>query len=118
MAYRTISVVLFYLALGLLARSTASEKGDYDQCYFDAGYVGPPNLLPCLPANETKNGFSWCCLAGDFCVNQACWDRPSGVTYQYGCNDPTYKDESCPLKGDLDRGTFQAHNPIRLRGRV
>ncbi|KAK1723635.1 uncharacterized protein BDZ83DRAFT_580381 [Colletotrichum acutatum] len=103
MAYRTLSVVLLSLALGLLATSTASAKGDYDQCYFDAGYVGPPDLLPCLPANETKNGYSWCCLAGDFCVNQACWDRPSGVTYQYGCNDPTYKDESCPLKGDLDR---------------
>ncbi|KAK1624407.1 hypothetical protein BDP81DRAFT_330150 [Colletotrichum phormii] len=91
-----------FLVLSLSVTSTDNENGDYDQCYFDAGYVGPTSLLPCLPANETDNGFSWCCLAGDSCVNQACWNQPSGVTYQYGCNDPTYKDKSCPLKGDLD----------------
>ncbi|KAK1673529.1 hypothetical protein BDP55DRAFT_769979 [Colletotrichum godetiae] len=102
MAYPMLLAALLFLVLSLSATSTDSENGDYDQCYFNAGYVGPTSLLPCLPANETDNGFSWCCLAGDSCVNQACWNRPSGVTYQYGCNDPTYKDKSCPLKGDLD----------------
>ncbi|KAI3532080.1 hypothetical protein CSPX01_13713, partial [Colletotrichum filicis] len=102
MGDRTLFIVLLYLAFGLLVNATESENDDYDQCYFDAGYVGPPNLLPCLPANETKGGFSWCCLAGDACVNEACWNHDSGVTYQYGCNDPNYADKICPLKGDLD----------------
>ncbi|KAK2015938.1 hypothetical protein LZ32DRAFT_656002 [Colletotrichum eremochloae] len=81
----------------------AAAAADYDQCYFDAGLVGPKDLLPCLPANETDNGFSWCCMAGHSCVNQACYDGKSGMTYQYGCNDPTYKDKNCPVKGGLDR---------------
>ncbi|KAK1984684.1 hypothetical protein LZ30DRAFT_651165 [Colletotrichum cereale] len=88
--------------LGLVAPVTAAVA-DYDQCYFDAGLVGPEALLPCLPANETDNGYSWCCMAGQSCVNQACYDGKSGVTYQYGCNDPTYKDKNCPAKGGLDK---------------
>ncbi|OHF03036.1 hypothetical protein CORC01_01794 [Colletotrichum orchidophilum] len=98
-----LSAVLFFLALGLLAMAAHNDNDDYDQCYFDAGYVGPTSLLPCLPANETDNGVSWCCLAGHNCVNQGCWEQRSGVTYQYGCNDPTYKDKNCPIKGGLDR---------------
>ncbi|KAK1590314.1 uncharacterized protein LY79DRAFT_516187 [Colletotrichum navitas] len=88
-----------WLFLSLLSPVLA----DYDQCYYDAGLAGPRELLPCLPANETDNGVSWCCMAGQFCVNQACYDGKSGVTYQYGCNDPTYKDKNCPVKGGLDR---------------
>ncbi|KAK2037155.1 hypothetical protein LZ31DRAFT_186834 [Colletotrichum somersetense] len=91
--------LLPWLFLGLLSPVLA----DYDQCYFDVGLVGPESLLPCLPANETENGVSWCCMAGQYCVNQACYDGKSGVTYQYGCNDPTYKDKNCPVKGGLDR---------------
>lgn len=95
----------FLLALASLAWAA----GSYDQCYFEAGYVGPQSLLPCLSANETQNGVSWCCLAGHYCVNQACYDASSGVTYQYGCNDPTYKDKNCPVKGGLDPGEQSRH---------
>ncbi|WQF80751.1 hypothetical protein CDEST_05765 [Colletotrichum destructivum] len=99
-------MLFFYSLLTAILASLlnlTAAADNFDQCYFDAGYVGPQSLLPCLPANDTENGYSWCCMAGQNCVNQACYDAKSGMTYQYGCNDPTYKDKNCPIKGGLDR---------------
>ncbi|OLN81072.1 hypothetical protein CCHL11_09395 [Colletotrichum chlorophyti] len=87
----------------VIVAASLVAANQYEQCYFDAGYVGPRSLLPCLSKNETETGVSWCCMAGHNCVNNACYDAKSGMTYQYGCNDPTYKDPHCPIKGGLDR---------------
>ncbi|KZL81523.1 hypothetical protein CI238_10118 [Colletotrichum incanum] len=96
------SIFLFAGFFLVLTSPVMAAANDYDQCYFDAGHVGPKSLLPCLPANDTESGYSWCCMAGHNCVNQACYDGKTGMTYQYGCNDPTYKDKNCPVKGGLD----------------
>ncbi|GJC78737.1 hypothetical protein ColLi_01575 [Colletotrichum liriopes] len=97
-----LSIFLFAGFFLALASPVMAATDDYDQCYFDAGHVGPKSLLPCLPANDTEGGYSWCCMAGQTCVNQACYDGKTGMTYQYGCNDPTYTDKNCPVKGGLD----------------
>ncbi|GKT51540.1 uncharacterized protein ColSpa_11721 [Colletotrichum spaethianum] len=97
------SIFLFAGSFLALTSLVTGVVDDYDQCYFDAGYVGPQSLLPCLPGNSTDSGYSWCCMAGQNCLNQACYDAKTGMTYQYGCNDPTYKDKNCPVKGGLDR---------------
>ncbi|KAF6817048.1 hypothetical protein CPLU01_13684 [Colletotrichum plurivorum] len=85
--------------------SVATGQADWNQCYYDKDAVAPPDLLPCL--NETaagSNRASWCCFAGDTCLDRACFNYTTGNVYQYGCNDPTYQDENCPKKCRLDLG--------------
>jgi hypothetical protein len=72
------------------------------ECYFGPGASnrGPSNLVPC-----GSTGISTCCLLGDTCLSgNACFNYATGVTYQYGCSDITYKDPSCPFKCGVDTG--------------
>lgn len=104
--------VLSLVVLGLAATVvTESNKRDWNQCYYAKDAVAPPGLLPCVEESKA-GGASWCCFAGHSCVNQACWDKETAVTYQYGCNDPTYEHENCPPKGGLDMGESNLRSPF------
>ncbi|CAI0654042.1 hypothetical protein COL154_010458 [Colletotrichum chrysophilum] len=88
-----------------------SPVKDWNQCYYAKDSPAHPSLVPCLTENDDGSrsqgkdyASSWCCFAGDNCISQACWDNTTGVTYQYGCNDPTYEHNNCPPKGGLDMG--------------
>ncbi|KAF6785539.1 hypothetical protein CSOJ01_15590 [Colletotrichum sojae] len=96
--------ILPLAVIGLASTVMAeSQKTDWNQCYYAKDAVAPPDLLPCLDESKA-DGASWCCFAGHSCVKQACWDKETAVTYQYGCNDPTYEHKNCPPKGGLDMG--------------
>lgn len=97
---------LVLVTKGFTSRVSRQSR-DWDQCYYAKGAVAPPELLPCL--NETSSEASeasWCCFAGDECLDQACWDPDTTNTYQYGCNDPNYEHKNCPPKGGLNMSKF------------
>ncbi|KAF2204660.1 hypothetical protein GQ43DRAFT_364152 [Delitschia confertaspora ATCC 74209] len=72
-------------------------------CYWDANQLASADVVPCFENSDAKV-VSPCCLKGSNCLeNNACWDGSTGITYQYGCTDPTYKDPHCPEKCGLDR---------------
>uniref|UniRef100_L2FLI8 Uncharacterized protein n=1 Tax=Colletotrichum fructicola (strain Nara gc5) TaxID=1213859 RepID=L2FLI8_COLFN len=103
-----LPLVLLSSALLIVAQSPVK---DWNQCYYAKDSPAHPSLVPCLTENDDGSrsqgkdyASSWCCFAGDNCVSQACWDNTTGVTYQYGCNDPTYEHNNCPPKGGLDPG--------------
>lgn len=86
------------LATCLLLLSTVSAQ---NRCYYGpgAGFRGPSELVPC----NTSSTYSSCCLAGDTCLSgSACYNYATGNTYQYGCTDINYADESCPSKCGWD----------------
>ena len=82
-------------ALGAIALFFGLAFGQ--NCYYGPGakyQASGVDLVPCQ-----NSGNSACCIAGDTCLaGNACFNYDSGVTYQYGCTDITYKDESCPFK--------------------
>lgn len=89
-AHSSVSLLLFF----------GSLVGGQQQCYFGPGADnrGPPELVPC-----PNDGQSSCCLLGDLCMSgNACWGFETGDTYQYGCTDITYTDDSCPYKCGLN----------------
>ncbi|KAF9880103.1 hypothetical protein CkaCkLH20_02057 [Colletotrichum karsti] len=105
-----LTTLPFLLLLATLAAAQSPVK-DWDQCYYAKDSPAHPSLVPCLPESDglakqdgDKYASSFCCFAGDNCIVQACWDNTTGVTYQYGCNDPTYEHNNCPPKGGLDMG--------------
>ncbi|KAL0944871.1 uncharacterized protein CTRU02_202758 [Colletotrichum truncatum] len=100
------------LLLAVISTPLAAQTiRNWNQCYYAKDSPAHASLVPCLNEDDslakgsTSNySSSWCCFAGDNCVVQACWDNVTAVTYQYGCNDPTYEHENCPPKGGLDMG--------------
>lgn len=87
---QSLNSLLVFFSISLL---TAHAQ---QQCYYGAGAEnrGPASLVPCL-----NTGQSACCLLGDVCLSgNACWNWATGNTYQYGCTDITYQDESRPYK--------------------
>lgn len=70
------------------------------RCYYDVGKLAPENIIPCYPSTFSDQ-YS-CCKVGNKCLrHNACYDDATGVTYQYGCTDPTFQDEHCPKKCSL-----------------
>jgi hypothetical protein len=73
-------------------------------CYYAPGKRGPDDFIPCYTGRSDEP--TYCCKRGGKCTEQnSCWDLTTGVTFQYGCTDPTYKHSSCPRKCGLDTGT-------------
>ncbi|OCK82412.1 hypothetical protein K432DRAFT_263570, partial [Lepidopterella palustris CBS 459.81] len=88
-----------YLLSLLIATSI---EQDQPRCYYDVGKPAGPDIVPCFEGGTV----SPCCKIGSNCLtDNSCWDRGTGVTYQYGCTDITYQDNACPSKCGLDRGT-------------
>lgn len=82
------------------------------QCYIDPGIEAVPGVLPC--SNIDNGPDSSCCVAGDICLqNNACWNQRLGITYLYGCTDPTYNHDSCPNKCGYSSGVF-SHKSLLL----
>ncbi|KAL5391628.1 hypothetical protein PMIN03_003213 [Paraphaeosphaeria minitans] len=75
-------------------------------CYTKAGEKLDGSFIPC---GNAAFGFQTCCGAGDNCMaDNACFGvhgsgYGSQLTYQAGCTDPDYKDESCPDKKGIDQ---------------
>lgn len=70
-------------------------------CYYDIDTLASDDLLPCYGSTISQH-YS-CCRAGDKCLeNNACYDVDTGVTYLYGCTDPTFRDPHCSSKCNLD----------------
>ncbi|KAH7395055.1 hypothetical protein DE146DRAFT_68518 [Phaeosphaeria sp. MPI-PUGE-AT-0046c] len=92
--FLVLSILHFNLPLTSWARTPHS-------CYWSANKLAPDDYLPCYGSTTTAQ-YS-CCQAGDKCLEgNACYDQDTGVTYQYGCTDPTFKDPHCPQKCNLD----------------
>ncbi|KAK3985888.1 hypothetical protein QBC44DRAFT_151121 [Cladorrhinum sp. PSN332] len=74
-------------------------------CYSAAGDELDKSFIPC---GNAAFGPQTCCGAGDICLrNNACFGYHgtgygSALTYQAGCTDPEYKDQSCPDKHGID----------------
>lgn len=85
-------------------------------CYSKAGEKLDDSFIPC---GNTAFGFQTCCGAGDNCLaDNACFGHHgdgygSDLTYQAGCTDPDYNDDSCPDKKGIgnanQRGNWEAH---------
>ncbi|KAF1975320.1 hypothetical protein BU23DRAFT_82601 [Bimuria novae-zelandiae CBS 107.79] len=75
-------------------------------CYSKAGEKLDESFIPC---GNTAFGFQTCCGAGDNCLaDNACFGHHgngygSDLTYQAGCTDPDYNDDSCPDKRGIDQ---------------
>lgn len=83
--------------LPLLIAHVAAQQN----CYYGpgAGFRGPSELVACNTSSTTLA----CCLSGDTCLSgNACYNYATGNTYQYGCTDINYEDESCPKKCGWD----------------
>ena len=79
-----------------LSRALLIQADNVNLCYFGPGEENRAfsDLVPC-----SGSGTSACCLLGSVCLTgNACWDPTTGDTYQYGCTDITYTDQSCPSK--------------------
>lgn len=70
-------------------------------CYYDTNKIAWKDIIPCY-ASTTQDDYA-CCKAGDkYLRHNACFSLDTGVTYQYGCTDSTFRDASCPQKCGLD----------------
>jgi hypothetical protein len=99
---RATTSVLLALGVVFLFARLASAISTPQLCYSDIDKLAPDYIAPCWTSNKTPH-YS-CCKAGNKCLkHNACYDGETGVTYQYGCTDPTFKDEHCPQKCNLDR---------------
>ncbi|OCK78846.1 hypothetical protein K432DRAFT_301106 [Lepidopterella palustris CBS 459.81] len=92
--------LLWILLLSLLFTITIAAN-ETQLCYYDVGKLAGPEIIPCFEGGSV----SPCCKIGSTCLyDNSCYDATTGVTYQYGCTDSTYKDSNCPQKCDLDTG--------------
>jgi len=67
------------------------------RCYYAAGKLASDEIIPCYTSHNPEV-FS-CCQVGDVCLRRgACFNKETGVAYQYACTDPSYLDERCPEK--------------------
>lgn len=87
-------------------------------CYSAAGDKLDDSFIPC---GNAAFGPQTCCGAGDICLkNNACFGYHgegygSQLTYQAGCTDPEYKDQSCPNKqgiGKLKHDRIYGDEPL------
>ncbi|KAF1955858.1 hypothetical protein CC80DRAFT_81283 [Byssothecium circinans] len=86
----------------LFALRVVTAQGLPQMCYIDANQLAPDFIIPCWTSYSTPH-YS-CCMVGDKCLHQnACYNLSTGITYEYGCTDPSYKDDNCPSKCNLDR---------------
>ena len=75
-------------------------------CYSKAGEKLDESFIPC---GNTAFGYQTCCGAGDNCLaDNACFGihgsgYGSELTYQAGCTDPDYSDDSCPDKKGIGK---------------
>ena len=82
-------------AILLLVPALAVGSAVDGTCYTSAGMKGNVDVAPC---SDTEQSVA-CCNLGDICLeNNACFNYEYGVTYIYGCTDPSYTDPACPYK--------------------
>ena len=90
--------LVWILYLTLLSRTVARTP---HPCYYDVDKLASDSVIPCYPS--TFSSHYSCCHVGDKCLEEnACHNVELGVTYLYGCTDPSFKDSHCPQKCKLD----------------
>lgn len=98
MYVKVLSPTCFLWLAFLLSFPLVNSQGQL--CYYGPGaeHRAPSEVVPC-----TNDGNSACCLQGDICLSgNACYNYEHGTTYQYGCTDRAYQDETCPFKCGFD----------------
>ncbi|KAF2734988.1 hypothetical protein EJ04DRAFT_226903 [Polyplosphaeria fusca] len=88
-----------YIVLACLLLALTAIAGE-QRCYYDKDKLAGDYIIPCYGGESSAYA---CCKQGNKCLEDgACYDQDTGVTYQYGCTDSSYKDPSCPKKCGLN----------------